>query len=214
MYLVFMVIFIVGPLVCCIFGQRSDLKINKKSIDASLNICIGQPQVCTRRGRDLEAFEKAVLKEFGSNKEVTLTWGEEIKFTFTGNFKPLVEKYQKVDLKKAISEAKTKEREEGLKAMKNAVEKIIGDITLEAKGNVDIDDSDIEFSLNGKSNEILNQLFSDQTRQEPEYAFKICTEKKCLHEGQCTKNLCNHPEDLVKMANSAEGINHPETCFS
>ena len=59
-----------------------------------------------------------------------MTWGKEIKFTITGNFKPLVEKYQKVDLKKAISEAMTKERQEGLKAMKNAFEKIIGDITL------------------------------------------------------------------------------------
>ena len=34
----------------------------------------------------------------------------------------------------------------------------------EAKGNVDIDDSDIEFSLNGSSNEILNQLISSENR--------------------------------------------------
>ena len=34
--------------------------------------------------------------------------------------------------------------------------------------------------------------------------FKICTEKGCLHQGVCTKNLCNHPENLVKMANFTE----------
>ena len=76
----------------------------------------------------------------------------------------------------------------------------------EAKGNVDIDDStDIEFSFNGNSNEILNHVFRNRSIKTPyeQYAYKICTEKKCLHEGQCTKNLCNHPEDLIKMANSA-----------
>ena len=77
------------------------------------------------RGRDLEAFEKAALKEFGSNKEVTLTWGKEINFRITGNFKPIVEKYQKV--KKAIRENRGYSNR---KALKNAIEKIIDDITL------------------------------------------------------------------------------------
>lgn len=78
----------------------------------------------------------------------------------------------------------------------------------EAKANVEIDDStSVEVNLNANSNNILNQIFGNRrTRQEPEYAYKICTEKKCLHEGRCTKNFCNHLEDLVKMANSAEGI--------
>ena len=65
------------------------------------------------------------MKEFGSNKEVTLTWGKEINFRITGNFKPIVEKYLKV--KKAISENR---RYSNRKALKNAIEKIIGDITL------------------------------------------------------------------------------------
>ena len=73
----------------------------------------------------LEAFEKAALKEFGSDKEVTLTLGNEIKFRITGNLKPLVEKYPKV--KKAIIENQGSSK---AKALKNAIEKIIGDITL------------------------------------------------------------------------------------
>ena len=77
--------------------------------------------------RDLEAFEKAALKEFGSNKEVTLTWGKEINFRITGNLKPIVEKYQKV--KKAISENQG-HSESDRKALKNAIENIIGDLTL------------------------------------------------------------------------------------
>jgi len=179
-------------------SRRGDIKINKKSFAAKI-VCIGQPQVCTSgRSVDLEAFEKAALKEFGSNKEVTLTWGKEINFRITGNFKPIVEKYPKV--KKAF-------RENPFPTSKNAIEKIIDDITLEAKGNVDIDDStDIEFSFNGNSTEILNHVFRNKKTPYEQYAYKICTEKKCLHAGQCTKNLCNHPEDLVKMANSAEGI--------
>ena len=75
--------------------------------------------------RDLEAFEKAALKEFGSNKEVTLTWGKQINFRITGNFKPIVEKYLKV--KKAIKE---NEGYSNRKALKNAIEKIISDIKL------------------------------------------------------------------------------------
>ena len=81
--------------------------------------------------RDLEAFEKAALKEFGSNKEVTLTLGKEINFRITGNFKPIVEKYQKV--RKAISENENKAFQswrEAEKALKNAIEEIIGDNTL------------------------------------------------------------------------------------
>jgi len=173
-------------------SQRGDIKINKKKFEVEI-VCIGQPQVCTRRRssrRDLEAFERAALKEFGSNKEVTLTWGKEINFRITGNFKPIVEKYLKV--KKAISENRRTE-----KALKNAIEKIIGDITLVAKANVEIDDStSAEVNLNGNSNKVLNQIFGNpRTRQEPEYAYKICMEKKCIHAGACTKNLCNHPED-------------------
>ena len=79
----------------------------------------------SERGRNLEAFEKAALKEFGSNKEVTLTWGKEINFRITGNFQPIVEKYSKV--KKAISENQGSSE---AKALKNAIEKIIGDVTL------------------------------------------------------------------------------------
>ena len=84
----------------------------------------------------------------------------------------------------------------------------------EGQGKVDIDDSsDIEFSFNGSSNEFLNHVI--EGFKEREYAYKICMGKKCLHVGQCTKNLCNHPEDLekdtsaedlIKMDNSAEGI--------
>ena len=84
----------------------------------------------SERGRNLEAFEKAALKEFGSNKEVTLTWGHGvmgINFRITGNFKPIVEKYQKV--KKAISENQG-HSESDRKALKNAIENIIGDLTL------------------------------------------------------------------------------------
>ena len=77
----------------------------------------------------------------------------------------------------------------------------------EAKVNVQIDDStSAEVNLNGNSNKFFSQIENPRTRQEPEYAFKICMEKKCIHFGFCTKNLCNHPEDLEKMANSAEGI--------
>ena len=79
----------------------------------------------------------------------------------------------------------------------------------EAKANVEIDDStSAEVNLNGNSKDILNKMMVKlhRTSFDLEYAFKICTEKKCLHAGLCTKNLCNHPEDLVKMANSAEGI--------
>ena len=79
----------------------------------------------------------------------------------------------------------------------------------EGKGKVDIDDSsDIEFSFDGSSNKIVNQMIeiSSRTRKDHEFAYKICTEKKCLHAGQCKENLCNHPEDLLKKANSAEGI--------
>jgi len=185
-------------------SQRGDIKINKKIFDVG-NICIGQPQVCTgRRGWNPEGFEKSALKEFGSNKEVTLTWGKEISFRITGNVQPLVEKTPKV--MKAISENKGSS---GVKALKNAIAEIIGDITLVAKANVEIDDStSAEVNINGNINEILNQIFRSPGEVEPtlEYAVKICTEKKCLHKGECTKNLCNHPEDLVKMANSAEGV--------
>ena len=79
----------------------------------------------SERERNLEAFEKAALKEFGSNKEVTLTWGKQINFRITGNFKPIVEKYLKV--KKAIKE---NEGYSNRKALKNAIEKIISDIKL------------------------------------------------------------------------------------
>ena len=67
------------------------------------------------------------MKEFGSNKEVTLTWGKEINFIITGNFKPLVEKYQNV--KKAIEQNPVR-RHSDKKAVKDAIEKIIGNITL------------------------------------------------------------------------------------
>lgn len=189
-------------------SQRGDIKINEKHFDVE-KVCIGQPQVCTGGGRrglgDLEAFEKAVLKDFGSNKEVTLTWGNVINIRVSGNFKDLVEKYQKV--RKAITENPRVNYTHDRKALKNAIEKIIGDITLEAKGNVEIDDStSAEVNINVNSNEILNQIYGSPERVEPTFAYKICTEKKCLHQGECTKNLCNHPDDLVKMANSAEGV--------
>merc|ERR1740129_917241 len=165
------------------------------------------PQVCTRRRsstRDLEAFEKAALKEFGSNKEVTLTWGKEINFRITGNFKTLVEKYPKV--KKAISENQGYS-DSDRKALKNAIENIIGDLTLEAKVNVEIDDStSAEVNLNGNSNKILKMTINDEEFKDPEYAYKICMDKKCLIAALCPKNLCNHPEDLLEKANSAEGI--------
>ena len=73
--------------------------------------------------QDGEAFEKAALKEFGSDKEVTLTLGNEINFRITGNLKPLVEKYPK--LKKAI-----RENPPGQEELIIAIEKIIDDITL------------------------------------------------------------------------------------
>ena len=80
----------------------------------------------------------------------------------------------------------------------------------EAKANVEIDDTtSAEVNLNVNSNEILNEIVrTSRTRLGGEFAYKICTDQKCLIAGQCTKNLCNHPEDsdLVKMANSAEGI--------
>ena len=81
----------------------------------------------------------------------------------------------------------------------------------EAKVNVQIDDStSAEVNLNGNSNKFFRQIdpviVNSRARQEPEYAFKICTDQKCLIAGQCTKNLCNHPEDLLEKANSAEGI--------
>merc|ERR1740122_839435 len=182
-------------------SQRGEIKINKKKFDVEI-VCIGQPQVCTRRRsstRNLEAFEKAALKEFGSNKEVTLTWGKEINFRITGNLKPIVEKYQKV--KKAISENQG-HSESDRKALKNAIENIIGDLTLEAKVNVQIDDStSAEVNLNGNSNKFFSQIdpviVNSRARQEPEYAFKICTDQKCLIAGQCTKNLCNHPAELA-----------------
>ena len=65
------------------------------------------------------------MKELGSDKEVTLSLGKEINFRITGNLKPLVEKYPKV--KKAIKE---NQGYSNRKALKNAIEKIIGDITL------------------------------------------------------------------------------------
>ena len=76
------------------------------------------------------------------------------------------------------------------------------------KGNFEIDDSTsalAEVNINGDIKKILNQMFEEEEeREEPEYALKICTEKKCLHLGVCTKNLCNDPENLEKMANLAE----------
>jgi len=199
-------------------GERSELKINEKEEKFDLeNVCVGQPQVCTIDPRtgytgDLEAFEKAALKEFGSNKEVTLTLGKEINFRITGNLKPVVEKYQKV--RKLYTEArkqnpsiirsprdkdqKTKEAE---KALKNAIEEIIGDITLVANGNVEIDGSTrAEVNINVNSKEILNQyILGESEKAKPEYAYSICTEKKCLSAGQCTKNLCNHPEKFEEI---------------
>ena len=62
----------------------------------------------------------------GSNSDVTLTWGDAINFRITGNFKPLVENYQKV--RKAISE--NQRRSSDGVALKNAIEEIIGDITI------------------------------------------------------------------------------------
>ena len=56
-----------------------------------------------------------------------MTWGKEINFRITGNFKPLVEKYQKV--KKAIEQYPLR-RHSDEKAVKDAIEKIIGNITL------------------------------------------------------------------------------------
>ena len=67
---------------------------------------------------------EAVLKEFGSNKDVTLLWGNVLSFRITGNLQPLVEKYTK--FRKAISESQSPYHE----ALKNAREEIIGDITL------------------------------------------------------------------------------------
>ena len=56
-----------------------------------------------------------------------MTWGKEINFRIKGNFKPLVEKYQKV--KKAIEQYPL-QRSSDDKAVKDAIKKIIGDITL------------------------------------------------------------------------------------
>ena len=76
----------------------------------------------------------------------------------------------------------------------------------EAKANVEIDEStSAEVNINGNSKELLKSLIKEE-EVTPEYAYKICTEKKCLHHGLCRKTLCNHPEKLVKMANSAEGV--------
>ena len=70
------------------------------------------------------------MKGFGSNKEVTLTWGKEINFRIKGNFKPLVEKYQKV--KKAIDRLDIEQNpdEKAVKTSLKTIEKIIGNITL------------------------------------------------------------------------------------
>ena len=77
----------------------------------------------------------------------------------------------------------------------------------EAKVNVEIDDStSAEVNLNGNSNKILKMTLNDEEFKDPEYAYKICMDKKCLIAALCTKNLCNHPEDLLEKANSAEGI--------
>ena len=72
-------------------------------------------------------------------------------------------------------------------------------------GNVKIDGStSAEVNINGNSKEILNQFFLGQSSPQEvaalEYAYSICTEEKCLTAGQCTQNLCNHPEELEKMA--------------
>merc|ERR1740122_840498 len=179
-------------------SQRGIIKINKKKFDVEI-VCIGQPQVCTRRrssARDLEAFEKAALKEFGSNKEVTLTWGKEINFRITGNFKTLVEKYPKV--KKAISENQGYS-DSDRKALKNAIENIIGDLTLEAKVNVEIDDStSAEVNLNGNSNKILKMTINDEEFKDPEYAYKICMDKKMPNCSTMHKEPLQSPRRFVR----------------
>ena len=68
-------------------------------------------------------------------------------------------------------------------------------------GNVEIDGStSAEVNINGDGKEILNQYFlKESEKAKPEYAYSICTEKKCLSAGQCTKNLCNHPEKFEEI---------------
>jgi len=70
-----------------------------------------------------------------------------------------------------------------------------------ANGNVEIDGSTrAEVNINVNSKEILNQFFlKESEKAKPEYAYSICTEKKCLSAGQCTKNLCNHPEKFEEI---------------
>ena len=85
-----------------------------------------------------------------------------------------------------------------------------------ANGNVEIDGSTrAEVNINVNSKEILNQFFlKESEKAKPEYAYSICTEKKCLSAGQCTKNLCNHPEKfeeiiktkLAELSKSSVGI--------
>ena len=72
-----------------------------------------------------------------------------------------------------------------------------------AKGYVEINDSTralAEVNINGNINKILNLGFEEENLEESEYFFKICAKKKCLHQGVCTKNLCNHPENLANFA--------------
>ena len=66
-----------------------------------------------------------------------------------------------------------------------------------------------EVNIKCNITKILNNMSEEEEGEKQEYAskdatFKICTEKRCLHQGVCTKNLCNHPENLVKMANFTE----------
>ena len=73
---------------------------------------------------------------------------------------------------------------------------------LVANAYVEIDDyTNAEVIINGNSKEIWNQwgVASTPLQPEPEYAYSICTEKKCLSSGQCTQNLCNHPEKIEKI---------------
>ena len=63
-----------------------------------------------------------------------MTWGKEISFRITGNVQPLVEKYPKV--MKAISENNSYYK---VKALKNAIAEIIGDITLGVPFIINID---------------------------------------------------------------------------
>ena len=70
-----------------------------------------------------------------------------------------------------------------------------------ANGNVEIDGSTrAEVNINVNSKEILNQfILGESEKAKPEYAYSICTEKKCLSAKQCTKNLCNHPEKIEEI---------------